>query len=155
MINKAIRILIVEPLHSEALRLERVFNALGYYCVQPLISMTEAYSLGHGSTTPFDLVIANRKTLENHSIAEDWLTYNAELLRTRHLHLYQDDEEPRGVLDIHTTSGEAMSVSTKPGYHCIQLLMLKVDCLSRASSDKNTMPRHTTIEWKVEQSHIQ
>lgn len=67
-INKALKILIVEPLHSEALRLERAFNALGYYCVQPLLSMAEAVSLGYGSTKPYDLVIANKNAIENYPV---------------------------------------------------------------------------------------
>lgn len=59
MINKALRILIADEQHFHRMKIERLFNRLGYYRVAPVHSLAEMLSLIEYSCEPFDLVVIN------------------------------------------------------------------------------------------------
>ncbi|AZP71805.1 hypothetical protein EJJ20_20640 [Pseudomonas poae] len=59
MINKRLRIMIVDPAHPERLRLERDFNRQGYYAIAPVSSLDEMSALLEYGDLRFDLVVIN------------------------------------------------------------------------------------------------
>lgn len=59
MINKSLRIMIVDPLHHQRLRLERDFNRQGYYAIAPVSSLDEMLNLLDYGGLGFDLVLVN------------------------------------------------------------------------------------------------
>lgn len=59
MSNKALRILIADEQHFHRMRVERLFNQLGYYGVAPVNSIEELLTLVDYGSAPFDLVVIN------------------------------------------------------------------------------------------------
>lgn len=59
MINKKLRIMIVDPQHHERLRLERDFNRQGYYAIAPVSSLDEMRTLLEYGDLRFDMVVIN------------------------------------------------------------------------------------------------
>lgn len=57
--NKMLRILIADEQHFQRLRIERLFNQLGYYRVAPVQNLEELLALIEYDDVPFDLVVAN------------------------------------------------------------------------------------------------
>lgn len=57
MSNQALRILIADEQHFQRMRIERLFNRLGYYRVAPVHNLAELLTLVEYSATPFDLVV--------------------------------------------------------------------------------------------------
>lgn len=57
MLNKALRILIADEQHFQRMRIERLFNRLGYYRVAPVQDLAELLTLVEYSATSFDLVV--------------------------------------------------------------------------------------------------
>ncbi|VVQ09170.1 response regulator [Pseudomonas fluorescens] len=59
MSNKALRILIADEQHFQRMRIERLFNQLGYHRVAPVQHLPELLTLVEYSATPFDVVVIN------------------------------------------------------------------------------------------------
>jgi CheY-like chemotaxis protein len=59
MTNKALRILIADEQHFHRMKIERLFNQLGYYRVAPVQSLAEMLNLVEYGCEPFDLVVIN------------------------------------------------------------------------------------------------
>ncbi|WP_085718608.1 chemotaxis protein CheY [Pseudomonas sp. B28(2017)] len=59
MANKSLRILIADAQHFNRLRIERLFNQLGYFRVAPVQSLDELLPLVEYGCTPLDLVLVN------------------------------------------------------------------------------------------------
>lgn len=59
MINKALRILIADPQHFHRMKIERLFNGLGYYRVAPVQNLAELLTLVDYGCEPFDVVVIN------------------------------------------------------------------------------------------------
>lgn len=59
MANKSLRILIADAQHFNRLRIERLFNQLGYFRVAPVQSLDELLALVEYGCTPLDLVLVN------------------------------------------------------------------------------------------------
>ncbi|WP_053157212.1 hypothetical protein [Pseudomonas sp. P1.8] len=59
MPNKSLRILIADTQHFHRMRIEWLFNQLGYFRVAPVQGVNELLSLMEYSTEPFDLVVVN------------------------------------------------------------------------------------------------
>ena len=59
MPNKSLRILIADAQHFNRLRIERLFNQLGYFRVAPVQSLDELLSLVEYGCEPLDLVLVN------------------------------------------------------------------------------------------------
>ena len=92
MPNKALRILIADEQHFHRMKIERLFNALGYYRVAPVQSLGEMLTLVEYGSEPFDLVVINAsmagETLGLHGFLLDnpqvrhALVYNAQARRS-------------------------------------------------------------------------
>lgn len=59
MPNKSLRILIADAQHFNRLRIERLFNQLGYFRVAPVQSLEELLPLVEYGCEPLDLVLIN------------------------------------------------------------------------------------------------
>ncbi|MFY0728158.1 chemotaxis protein CheY [Pseudomonas sp. NFX15] len=59
MSNKSLRILIADAQHFNRLRIERLFNLLGYFRVAPVHSLEELLRLVEYGSQPLDLVVVN------------------------------------------------------------------------------------------------
>jgi hypothetical protein len=57
--NKALRILIADKQHFHRMKVERLFNHLGYYRIAPVNSLEELLTLVDYGCEPFDLVVIN------------------------------------------------------------------------------------------------
>jgi len=57
--NKSLRILIADAQHFNRLRIERLFNQLGYFRVAPVQSLDELLPLVEYGCEPLDLVLIN------------------------------------------------------------------------------------------------
>lgn len=65
MINKARRIMIVDPRHLQRLRLERDFNQQGYYAIAPVSSLQEMLTVLEYGDYVFDLVLINASLVDD------------------------------------------------------------------------------------------
>lgn len=65
MKDKALRIMIAEPEHSERLRLERDFNDQGYYAIASTASLKEMLILLEYGNRRFDLVLINADLMKH------------------------------------------------------------------------------------------
>ncbi|MGE8154587.1 hypothetical protein ACQKP5_25510 [Pseudomonas vancouverensis] len=59
MPNKALRILIADGQHFHRLKIERLFNHLGYYRIAPVPTQDELLTLVEFGCGPFDLVVVD------------------------------------------------------------------------------------------------
>lgn len=57
MLNKALRILIADEQHFHRMKVERLFNQLGYFRIAPVNSVEELLSLVEYGCEPFDLLM--------------------------------------------------------------------------------------------------
>jgi len=57
--NKALRILIADEQHFHRMKVERLFNHLGYYRIAPVNSLEELLTLVDYGSEPFDAVVIN------------------------------------------------------------------------------------------------
>ncbi|WP_455825152.1 hypothetical protein [Pseudomonas graminis] len=58
MIDKHLRILIVDPLHAHVMQIEKMLNRMGYYCIATASSASEARRLSRAGIKPFDVLLA-------------------------------------------------------------------------------------------------
>ena len=58
MIDKQLRILIVDALHAHVLQIEKMLNRMGYYAIATAGSATEAAKLSRAGMAPFDVLLA-------------------------------------------------------------------------------------------------
>ena len=59
MPNKSLRILIADKQHFNRMKIERLFNQLGYFRVAPVHSLEELLNLVEYGCEPFDLLVIN------------------------------------------------------------------------------------------------
>lgn len=63
MLNKALRILIIDPNFEQSRQIEKMLNAMGYYGVAPTACMEEGLILNHYGMKCFDVLLAPEKIL--------------------------------------------------------------------------------------------
>lgn len=63
MVNKALRIMIAESRHPEALMIERMLNQLGYYRIVPVQSVSELETLSQCLGPELDVLIADARLI--------------------------------------------------------------------------------------------
>ncbi len=73
MIDKHLRILIVDPLHAHVLQIEKMLNRMGYYCIATASSATQALRLSRAGRTPFDVLLAADHLLRKPGVNGPWL----------------------------------------------------------------------------------
>lgn len=58
MIDKHLRILIVDAVHAHSLQIEKMLNAMGYYCIATASTAEEGLILSHAGGKKFDVLLA-------------------------------------------------------------------------------------------------
>ena len=58
MIDKHLRILIVDPLHAHVMQIEKMLNRMGYYCIATAASAWEGRRLSRAGQARFDVLLA-------------------------------------------------------------------------------------------------
>jgi CheY-like chemotaxis protein len=80
MPNKALRIMIADSEHFHRMRLERLFNQLGYFRIAPVNDMEELLLLVEYGSEPFDVIVANARLANGGVELADFLVDNPQVL---------------------------------------------------------------------------
>ncbi len=120
MTNKALRILIADEQHFHQMKVERLFNHLGYYRVAPVQNLEELLTLVEYGCEPFDLVVINASLAAG---ALDLRGFFLDNRQVRHTLIFNDQTAmPFCVKQTIHVSPVAL-----PDLTCIQRLMSSVD----------------------------
>jgi DNA-binding NarL/FixJ family response regulator len=92
LFNKAFRILIADTQHFHRMRIERLFNQLGYFAVAPAQNLEELLRLTEYGTQPFDLVVING-AMANGSL--NLLDYFVDNQQVRHAFIFDGRQAHR------------------------------------------------------------
>lgn len=126
MPNKALRILIADGQHFNRLKIERLFNQLGYYRIAPVNRLDELLSLVEYGCGPFDLVVANAAFADG---ALDLPEFFSDKRHVRNALLFNSPSELKKTerYNLH------VSHAVLPDLACLKALMATVDTKRRSS----------------------
>lgn len=95
MTSDQLRILIADDQRAKRLKIERLFNGFGFYCIYPTEKLNEVLSLCQHPFAPFDLLVVNVNQLISSRINNlDYLRRNTTI---RHYLVYADRPTDRKV----------------------------------------------------------
>ncbi|EJM75498.1 hypothetical protein [Pseudomonas sp. GM55] len=121
MPNKSLRILIADTQHFNRLRIERLFNQLGYFRVAPVQSLDELLPLVEYGCAPLDLVLVNGAMANG---ALDLFNFLADNPQVHHALIFNEQQAP-----LPPVSGKVqVSQAALPDLASITQLMSAVDC---------------------------
>ncbi len=124
MLNKALRILIADPQHFHRMKIERLFNGLGYYRIAPVQSLCELLTLVDYGCEPFDVVVINAEL----AVGElDLLGFFLDNLQVRHALIYNELSAPLQMASGFAQENVQISHVALPGEQVIRQLMALVD----------------------------
>ncbi|VVN69602.1 hypothetical protein PS718_00328 [Pseudomonas fluorescens] len=124
MINKALRILIADPQHFHRMKVERLFNSLGYYRVAPVQNLAELLTLVDYGCEPFDVVVINAELAMG---SLDLLGFFLDNPQVRHALIYNEPSAPLQVKSGFAQENVQISHAASPGEQAIRHLMALVD----------------------------
>jgi len=138
MTSKALRILIADEQHFHRMKVERLFNQLGYFRVAPVQSLEELLSLVEYGCEPFDLVVINASLAAGSLDLRGFFLDNPQV---RHSLVFNDDHSQmpgseRPMIQV--------SPALLPDLACIQRLMATVDPLVQVRHDLTGRYRQKT-----------
>ncbi|MGH8350975.1 MAG: chemotaxis protein CheY [Pseudomonas sp.] len=120
MPNKSLRILIADEQHFNRLRIERLFNQLGYFRVAPVQSLDELLLLVEYGCESLDLVLVNEVMARG---ALDLFDYFANNPQVQHAFIFNQQQTP-----LHSVAGKVqLSRAALPDLASIMQLMSVVD----------------------------
>jgi CheY-like chemotaxis protein len=120
MPNKSLRILIADAQHFNRLRIERLFNQLGYFRVAPVQSLDELLPLVEYGCEPLDLVLINGVMA---SEGLDLLNFFADNPQVHRAFIFNGQQAP-----LPPVAGNVqVSQAALPDLACITQLMSVVD----------------------------
>jgi CheY-like chemotaxis protein len=120
MPNKSLRILIADAQHFNRLRIERLFNQLGYFRVAPVQSLDELLPLVEYGCEPLDLVLINGAMA---SEGLDLLNFFADNPQVHRAFIFNGQQAP-----LPPVAGNVqVSQAALPDLACITQLMSVVD----------------------------
>lgn len=124
MFNKALRILIADEQHFQRMRIERLFNRLGYYRVAPVQDLAELLTLVEYSATPFDLVVIHASLAGGALNLLDFFRDNPQV---RYALIY--DGQPAHLPPMSAGAQQKVQVShgSLPDLACVERLMALID----------------------------
>ena len=122
LLNKALRILIADKQHFQRLRIERLFNQLGYYRVAPAQNLEELLTLIEYGELPFDLVVINASLSDE---ALNLADYFLDSPQVRHALIYAGAQLPP--LPVCGPQKVHLSDAALPDLMSIQRLITTVD----------------------------
>lgn len=79
--NKSLRILIADKQHFNRMKIERLFNQLGYFRVAPVHSLEELLNLVEYGCEPFDLLVINASMADGKLNLLDFCLDNRQVAR--------------------------------------------------------------------------
>lgn len=91
MPNKSLRILIADAQHFNRLRIERLFNQLGYFRVAPVQSLDELLPLVEYGCEPLDLVLVNGAMASG---TLDLLNFFTDNPQVHHVFIFNEQQAP-------------------------------------------------------------
>ena len=120
MPDKSLRILIADAQHFNRLRIERLFNQLGYFRVAPVHSLDELLPLVEYAGEPLDLVLVNGAMA---SEGLDLFSFLADNPQVHHGYIFNEQQAP-----VRSVAGKVqVSQATLPDLASITQLMSTVD----------------------------
>lgn len=106
------------------MRIERLFNQLGYYRIAPVRGLDELLTLVEYASEPLDLVVVNRSlTLESMDLPS-FLLHN---LQVRHAFIYGSEPGDLSSIPVGVQHKVEISHSPLPDLRAIEQLMKSLD----------------------------
>ncbi|ETF09159.1 chemotaxis protein CheY [Pseudomonas atacamensis] len=141
MSNKALRILIADPQHFHRMKIERLFNALGYYRVAPVQTLGELLTLVDYGCEPFDVLVINAELAAG---SLDLLGFLLDNPQVRHALIYNEQSAPLQALAGFAEENALISPTPLPNLQLIGQVMARVEtCDERqAAPDAHASLRH-------------
>ncbi|WP_323163652.1 chemotaxis protein CheY [Pseudomonas atacamensis] len=141
MSNKALRILIADPQHFHRMKIERLFNALGYYRVAPVQTLGELLTLVDYGCEPFDVLVINAELAAG---SLDLLGFLLDNPQVRHALIYNEQSATLQALAGFAEENALISPTPLPNLQLIGQVMARVEtCDERqAAPDAHASLRH-------------
>lgn len=128
MIDKHIRVLIIEPVFAQAHLIEKMLNLMGYYCIATTANVEEGLLLNRYGLRNFDVLIAPLPMLVlEHSHVSRFKGFNI-----RNLFLYGCSPHDHDIPIL--VKGEACFKSGLPEFEVLQEFMARFPQPTRNSS---------------------
>ena len=124
MIDKTLRILIADSQHFHRMKVERLFNGLGYYRVAPVQSLLELLTLVEYGCEPFDAVVINAELAAG---SLDLLGFFLNNPHVRHALIYNEPSAPLQKAPGFAQENAQVSHAALPNASIIEQLMALVD----------------------------
>ena len=141
MSNKALRILIADPQHFHRMKIERLFNAFGYYRVAPVQNLGELLTLVDYGCEPFDVLVINAELAAG---SLDLLGFLLDNPQVRHALIYNEPSAPLQAVAGFAQENAQISPAPLPNSQLIGQVMARVEtCDERqAAPDAHASLRH-------------
>lgn len=141
MSNKALRILIADPQHFHRMKIERLFNALGYYRVAPVQTLGELLTLVDYGCEPFDVLVINAELAAG---SLDLLGFLLDNPQVRHALIYNEPSAPLQAAAGFAQENAQISPTPLPNSQLIGQVMARVEICDepQAAPDAHASLRH-------------
>ncbi|UVK95465.1 chemotaxis protein CheY [Pseudomonas atacamensis] len=141
MSNKALRILIADPQHFHRMKIERLFNALGYYRVAPVQTLGELLTLVDYGCEPFDVLVINAELAAG---SLDLLGFLLDNPQVRHALIYNEPSAPLQAAAGFAQENAQISPTPLPNSQLIGQVMARVEACDerQAPPDSHASLRH-------------
>jgi len=141
MSNKALRILIADPQHFHRMKIERLFNAFGYYRVAPVQNLGELLTLVDYGCEPFDVLVINAELAAG---SLDLLGFLLDNPQVRHALIYNEPSAPLQAVAGFAQENAQISPAPLPSSALIERVMARVEAAGerQAASDSRWSLRH-------------
>ena len=141
MSNKALRILIADPQHFHRMKIERLFNALGYYRVAPVQTLGELLTLVDYGCEPFDVLVINAELAAG---SLDLLGFLLDNPQVRHALIYNEPSAPLLTVAGFAQENAQISPTPLPNLQLIGQVMARVEACDerQAPPDSHASLRH-------------
>ncbi|MFJ2710378.1 chemotaxis protein CheY [Pseudomonas sp. NPDC087346] len=144
MINKSLRILIADPQHFHRMKIERLFNHLGYYRVAPAQSLVELLTLVEYGCEPFDAVVINAELAAG---SLDLLGFFLDNPHVRHALIYNEPSAPLQSASGFAQENVQISHAALPNIGVIEHLMALADAQRETAS--NAWNKASTLQRRA------
>ncbi|MBA1380607.1 response regulator [Pseudomonas brassicacearum subsp. neoaurantiaca] len=124
MPNKALRIIIADTEHYHRMKLERLLNHRGYFCIAPVGSLEEFLTLVEYGSKPFDLILANADLASGSLDLTGFLRGN---LQVRHSMIYNAPQALLESVPVAHPSCLQMTAVQLPDSAVLERLMTLID----------------------------
>lgn len=122
--NKTLRILIADEQHFYRMKIERLFNQLGFYRIAPVHSLEELLTLIEYASEPFDLVVINAVMAAGALNLPDYLRDNRQV---RHAMIYNGQSVTLSPIPACVQQTVQISHAPLPDLSSIQRQMTLID----------------------------